>query len=39
MNFIKTGLHWDRFTATRILLAAGSLIGFLLASGAGEKWL
>ena len=38
MKLINKNHQWDRYTALRALLAAGSLASMVLASGAGWHW-
>jgi hypothetical protein len=35
---IRNGHLWDRYVVLRVLLAIGSLVGMILASGAGSYW-
>jgi hypothetical protein len=35
---IRNGHLWDRYVVLRVLLAIGSLIAMVMASGAGSYW-
>jgi hypothetical protein len=35
---IRKSHQWDRYVAVRIVLAAGTLVSMILASGAGSYW-
>ncbi len=37
MKVIKSG-QWNRYAALRVVLAIGSLVSLVLASGAGSQW-
>ena len=35
---IRSNHNWNRYVVLRAVLAVGSIMSFLLASGAGVKW-
>jgi hypothetical protein len=35
---IRSNHNWNRYVVLRAVLAVGSVVSFLLASGAGHKW-
>jgi hypothetical protein len=35
---IRSNHNWNRYVVLRAVLAVGSVVSFLLASGAGSKW-
>ena len=41
MKIVKTALNshqWNRYAALRVVLALGTLVSMILASGAGGYW-
>lgn len=38
INSTYAGTQWTRYTSLRVILALGSLISMVLASGAGGHW-
>ena len=35
---IRSNHNWNRYVVLRAVLAVGSVVSFLLSSGAGSKW-